>query len=122
MVLNEEEISEIIKAHELYDGNVRKATKNLDYSGPTISKYWEKNNLQIKHRWEREDGKRSSAIDDESISEIIQAYRLYEGNATIAAKNLCLSHPTVLKYWKKQGFEIRKKFQRKSPLELSISI
>ncbi len=122
MTLSKEKQSKIIEAYRLYDGNIQKAAENLDCTSPTIFRYWKKNNFPVKHKNCRADGKKASSIDDESISEIIKAYKLYDGNATVAAKHLFLSRPTVVTYWRKYGFKIRKGFQKESPLELGVSI
>lgn len=38
--ISDSEISDIVKAHDLYNGNAHQAAKNLNFSRNTIVKYW----------------------------------------------------------------------------------
>lgn len=45
----------------------------------------------------------------DEIREIIEAYEDYTANATIASQNISYGKSTIIKYWRKVGFEIKKR-------------
>ena len=51
--LTDDEISNIIRAHKICNGNAREASMRLNHRPDTILKYWKLNGLQIKFQRKR---------------------------------------------------------------------
>ena len=90
-----EQIDDIILAHSTYQGNTSEAARHLPYCYATIRKYWKEARFESS---EKALG-RDLSLSQEKIEKIVAAHSTYQGNALLAAKNLCHSHRTVTKYW-----------------------
>ena len=90
--LTQQQIDDIIQAHETYQGDLHEASKHLPNLKKTIKNYWEKSGLEVKliDRW----------LTQQQIDEIISAHSKYDGNATEASRHLHFSPVTILKHWK----------------------
>ena len=95
-----EDIKTIIKAYKTNHGSANRASKEIPYSNSTIIKYWRRAGFEI--------GKRGRLLDSREIQEIEEAYNTYNGNACRASKEIDFSVPTIIKYWKKAGFNTKR--------------
>ena len=97
---NLEEILTIIESYRKYDRSATRASKEIPYSNSTIIKYWRRAGFEI--------GKRGRLLDSREIQEIEEACNTYNGNACRASKKIDFSVPTIIKYWKKAGFNTKR--------------
>lgn len=96
----ENEISKIVESHKQFNGNTAKAAQQLNRSAATIQKYWGQAGFSSIN-----EGKNVKKSENE-VKEILDAYGLYDGNASEAARHLGFNYTTILRYWKKQGFGV----------------
>lgn len=122
MPLDNKEISAIIEAHGLYNGDAAEAARHLPYSGPTIIKYWRANGLPIGECGLRADGKYGWSPTDEEISEITRSHGSCDGNAAEAARHLQYSSVTIRRYWKENNLPIGKHGGRRKRLESEVLV
>ncbi len=73
----------------------------------------------------REDGKFTSALTEEQIKIVVDAYTTYEGNEFLAATHSPYTRKTIRKYWKMNGLEVemgRKKSTVENEIKTQIDI
>jgi len=66
----------------------------------------------------RKDGKFTSALTEEKIKVVLDAYEKYEGNEYLASRNLPYTRKTIRKYWKM--YSLKNKIGRKKSKEKFI--
>ena len=98
--LTDEEKAVIRAAYLNFDGNASRAARHLGYSPNTVINCCREGGLKIFNPGNRMGFRKREAL--------LQAYLRYEGNATKTERELGVSIHTVLKHWKKAGFEIRR--------------
>ena len=106
MKISPDKLEEIIASYSTYNGNATIASDYLDVSANTVLKNWRKHNLVVNSH-----GGNRRGLSDDEISEIIEAHKEYEGNATLASKNIRFSNSTILRYWRNAGLPTRKRGQ-----------
>jgi len=99
--LSEDEVNEIIAAHDTYEGNAKKAAKYLPWSDFTIAKYWKREELQIRK-------KGSQPLSEDEVNEIVAAYDTCDKDATKASKYLSRARNTIVKYWRRKELQLGK--------------
>lgn len=121
MSLSESQIEIIIDSYKTYGGIAARAAQELSHSSATIQACWEAHGFTVKRRAHvRKDGKYTSALTDAEVKRICEAYEKYNGNASLAARHLPWSNPTIRKYWIKQGLSVHELSGKRASIETSI--
>jgi len=99
LALRDEQIVQIVEAHETYNGVISAAAEASGVSHTTVRKYWDIENLETRTKRKNPTVNFSPVTPDE-LTKIIAAYQTYKGNVSKASKHLGRSRPTITKHWR----------------------